>query len=698
MKFEQFNNRSSDLVCSINQNGYIQRMNDRWCAELGWSEEELKSKPIYSFLRPEDEAPLSRNLKTTLSSGDICQLRNSLIKKDGSSIPTKWSLSRGEDGLLSIIATNLATKTTYTKNDGTTQSNYYLQLTADIARVGYGRLNLLTRQVIWSDTAYAIFGIDAETQIDNYDFFFNLFDASDRPLILAKHEEAISNHAPAEYKAQVRRPDHQKCYIHVHLICELDDNNQPSAFFYVLQDVTDYEIATQAVEEAASELNYQATHDELTGLGNRRVFERALDKANKNCVGNGQAFALCIIDLDQFKVVNDTCGHAAGDALLQQVASLLNELISDENLVIRLGGDEFAVILYDLKLEQARDIAESIRETIDQFIFKWDEQIFRIGTSIGVVSVKEQAADTSTIMRAADSACFAAKEAGRNFVYAVESGDETLIDRQEQMSWVQRIHAAIDNDDFMLYAQPIKSLTGDNQVWLEVLLRMRNREKGTLIPPGAFLPAAERYDLSTKVDMWVVRQLIKTLKTYGYLFDENRRYWVNLSARSMSDPKFISFLEQEIKNSALEPGTLNFEITETAVIRNISEAVKVMSRFKELGCRFALDDFGGGVTSFSYLKTLPVDWIKIDGMFVRHIIDDEVDRLFVKSIIDIAQVMNIKCVAEFVESEELCSTLKEMGADFGQGFALGKPSELLPISAILGSSTNKTLKPRLCQK
>jgi len=684
MKFEQFDHRSKDLICSITPNGYIQNMNDRWCSELGWSEEELRSKPIQNFLRPEDEAPLSNSVKRTLISGDICGLKNTLLKKDGGTISSEWSLSRTEDGLLSVIATNLAQKKSLTSKDSST--NHYLQLTADIARIGYGRLNLLSRQVIWSDTAYAIFGIDAETQIDNYDFFFNLFDPSDRPLILSKHEEAISTHAPAEYKAQVRRPDQQKCYIHVHLICEFDDKSQPAAFFYVLQDVTDYEIATQAVEEAASELNYQATHDELTGLGNRRVFERALEKANKNCVGNGQAFALCIIDLDQFKVVNDTCGHAAGDTLLQQVASLLGELIDNENLVIRLGGDEFAVILYDIKLKGAASIAESIREAIDEFIFKWDDQIFRIGASIGVVSVTEKVADTSIIMRSADSACFAAKEAGRNFVYAVESGDESIVNRQEQMSWVQRIHAAIDNDDFILYAQPIKSLTDDNQVWVEVLLRMRNREKGTLIPPGAFLPAAERYDLSTKVDMWVVRQLIKTLKTYGYLFEEKRRYWVNLSARSIGDPKFIGFLEQEIKDSALEPGTLNFEITETAVIRNTSEAVKVMKRFKDLGCRFALDDFGGGVTSFGYLKTLPVDWIKIDGMFVRHIIDDEVDRLFVKSIIDIAQVMNIKCVAEFVESEELCEKLKEMGADFGQGFALGKPAELLPISAIIGSA------------
>lgn len=677
-------NNPHDLICAVTPSGYIKQMNDRWCTELGWSEEELRSKPIHSFLKPEDEAPLCKKMQQAVSSEHSCELISTLLKKDGSTLDTKWQLSRREDGLLSVVAKELAQKA-FSLNEEDANSNHYLKLTADIARIGYGRLNLLTRQVDWSDTAYAIFGIDPESQIDNYDFFFSLFDASDRPLILSKHEEAIANQTPAEYKAQVRRPDNQKCYIHVHLVCEFDENKQPAAFFYVLQDVTDYEIATRAVEEAASELNYQATHDELTGLGNRRVFERALEKANKNYVGNGRCFALCIIDLDQFKVVNDTCGHAAGDALLQQVASLLNELVSEENLVIRLGGDEFAVIFYDITLAKATDLAEIIRESIDEFIFSWDDQVFRIGASIGVVSVKNQAADTSSIMRAADSACFAAKEAGRNFVYAVEADDEALANRQEQMSWVQRIHAAIDNDDFILYSQPIKSLNGGDQCWEEVLLRMRNREKGTLIPPGAFLPAAERYDLSTKVDMWVVRQLIKTLKAYGYLFNEKRRYWVNLSARSMGDPKFIGFLEQEIRDSSLEPGTLNFEITETAVIRNTTEAVKVMNRFKELGCRFAMDDFGGGVTSFGYLKTLPVDWIKIDGMFVRHILNDEVDRLFVKSIIDIAQAMNIKCVAEFVESQELGDKLRDMGVDFGQGFALGEPSELLPISVVLGS-------------
>ena len=453
-----------------------------------------------------------------------------------------------------------------------------------------------------------------------------------------------------------------------------------------IQDVTE-------AKRLSSELSYQASHDALTGLANRRVFDRALNDANDRCAEKGRPFALCLLDLDQFKVVNDTCGHAAGDGLLQQVSELLIDTVRSNDLVVRLGGDEFAVLLFDCSTSKAGQVAEKIRAAIEDLVFTWEGSTFRIGVSIGVVAITESLSDTSEIMRTADSACFAAKDAGRNQVYVVEGGSEELNDRQGEMHWVQRIHRAIDHNDFVLFCQPVLPLQGsEDSQRLEVLLRLRNRDKGTLVPPGAFLPVAERYDLTAKLDNWVVRHLVKMLQTYAYLFEDDRNYWVNLSGRSIGDARFLASLEDVIENAHLPPGVLNFEITETAVIRNIAEAARVMHRLRDFGCRFALDDFGSGLSSFGYLRKLPIDYIKIDGMFVRDIVSDEVDRIFVKSIIDIAKVMGIKSVAEFVENDDILKVVTELGADYGQGFALGRPRELFPQAVskeLLASQTNE---------
>ncbi len=439
-----------------------------------------------------------------------------------------------------------------------------------------------------------------------------------------------------------------------------------------LQDVTE-------ATKLSAELNYQAAHDVLTGLANRRTFEATLRVANERCRDHGERFSVCMIDLDQFKVVNDTCGHAAGDELLKQVASMLRQQVRTDDLVARLGGDEFALLLGNCDLERARKISESIRLAAESLLFEWESSVFRIGASIGVIEVCEPLADTADLMRNVDLACFAAKDAGRNRIHAVRHGAGEFAESRGQANWVHRIHRAIEQSDFMLFCQPILPLRGQIEPpRLEVLVRMRDRENNRLVPPGAFFPAAERYNLSSRIDQSIVRLLIRTLHTYSQLFDDGRTYWVNLSGRSVGDARFLEFLESEIKAANLPPGGLNFEITETEVIRNISDAARIMRRLKVLGCQFALDDFGTGLSSFGYLKTLPVDYIKIDGMFVRDIAVDAVDRAFVKSIIEIANLMSIETVAEFVESQEICSIVADLGADYGQGFALGTVEQLLP--------------------
>ncbi len=454
-------------------------------------------------------------------------------------------------------------------------------------------------------------------------------------------------------------------------------------FVLQVQDVTE-------ARSLSSELTYQANHDTLTGLANRRAFDQALEKL-KNLPDVLQSCSLCLIDLDQFKVINDTCGHGAGDMLLRQVADLLSSRTRSGDLLVRLGGDEFAVLLYNCDQDGARRVAEAIRAEVEQFVFPWEDRSFRIGASIGVVTAKRGACDPIALMQQADAACFTAKELGRNRVHCVFSDDEEIRHTQGEMHWVGRLHEAMDSNAFILFVQDVVPLKNPDQPpRYEILLRLRDFRSDKIIPPGAFLPAAERYGLSTKVDQWVVRHLISTLHSYCEVLKEDACYWVNLSGRSIGDRAFLSFLEQEIARANLPKGMLNFEITETEMIQNIADASDVMNRLKTFGCQFALDDFGSGLSSFGYLKSLPVDFIKIDGMFVRDIVDDSVDRVFVKSIIDIARVMGIQSIAEFVETDEVLRVVSELGADFGQGFALGRPRPLLPSSLLVKSKDAST--------
>jgi EAL domain-containing protein (putative c-di-GMP-specific phosphodiesterase class I) len=285
--------------------------------------------------------------------------------------------------------------------------------------------------------------------------------------------------------------------------------------------------------------------------------------------------------------------------------------------------------------------------------------------------------DTNEALQQVDSACFAAKEAGRNRVHIIAPQDRDCLDRQGEMQWLHRLHQAMEFNRFVIYAQPIFPLNkGDCTEYVEILLRLRDTD-GTLVPPGAFLPAAERFGLSVKLDQWLILHLLDNMPRYRQAFGDKRSYWVNLSGSSISDEKFLEFLETTVRNSDLPPGMLNFEITETSVIRNLSVARDTIMRLRGLGCQFSLDDFGSGMSSYGYLKNLPVDTIKIDGMFIRDMLEDKVDMVFVRSIIDIASAMGIKVIAEYVENPDILSKVIELGIAYAQGYALGMPEELL---------------------
>ena len=460
-------------------------------------------------------------------------------------------------------------------------------------------------------------------------------------------------------------------------------HNTDGSFRHAVLQVQDITESTRL----ANELEHQAKHDALTGLANRRVLDQALHNVGKDDRNYYKPHTLCFLDLDQFKVVNDTCGHIGGDELLCLTAETIRGQTRENDLVVRMGGDEFAVLLYHCDINEASRVTENIRQAVENIHFLWKGQSFRTSASIGAVVCDPNTFDVDAIMQQVDAACFEAKESGRNRVHLITANNVPGNQRKKESQWAHYLRQAIDEDLFVLYAQPIVSLSDDKQGDnVEVLLRLKN-EEGTLLAPGAFLPAAERYSLMTFIDRWVVEHLIENLMQDHQAYNGVTAYWINLSGMSLSDEKFLVFLEDIIKQANLPSNVLNFEITETYFVSNMHTAKKLIQRIGGLGCRFSLDDFGSGMSSFGYLKQLPIDWVKIDGMFVRDMINDDVNMIFVKNIIQIANAMGKKTVAEYVENQEILAKVKEFGVSYAQGYTLGRPEQLFsePPSITLAS-------------
>ena len=430
----------------------------------------------------------------------------------------------------------------------------------------------------------------------------------------------------------------------------------------------------------AEKIQYQATHDPLTGLFNRHAFEQKL----QNLLGgiDQGEHVLMYLDLDQFKVVNDTCGHAAGDALLVQLSEVMRQHTRNSDLVARLGGDEFAILLSHCPAEQAVRCAENVRSAIQRFRFFWNGNYFSIGASIGLVPFHSAKQTIQDIMSAADQACFAAKDAGRNRVHVYQPDDQELALRRQEMDWVAKIHRALEKDAFELYCQPILPVDGGKQEGFhyEILLRMC-MDNGETVPPGAFMPAAERYDLMGLIDRWVISHYFRWLAEHPQHLEGLFLAGVNISGVSVSDRHFLDFVIKQFEQSAIPPDKICFEITETAAIANIVNANIMIEVLRKLGCSFALDDFGSGMSSFGYLKNMPVEYLKIDGTFVRDICHDPINRALVKSINDVGHIMNKQTIAEFVEDDEIFNLLKDIGIDYAQGYGIGRPHPLTGLVA-----------------
>ncbi|MEJ6483686.1 EAL domain-containing protein [Nostoc punctiforme UO1] len=423
------------------------------------------------------------------------------------------------------------------------------------------------------------------------------------------------------------------------------------------------------------QLSWQATHDALTGLVNRQEFERRVEQALHLAKLDYQVYALCYLDLDHFKIVNDTCGHVAGDELLRQITVLLQEKVRKTDTLARFGGDEFGLLLSQCTLEEALRVANNLLSCVQEFRFVWQEQVFSIGVSIGLVRIDTNSESLAEIISTADAACYTAKNRGRNRVYVAQTDDQERLQQRGQMQWVGRISQALESDWFCLYVQRIAAITPTEQNGdhYEVLLRLRD-EQGKLVLPMAFIPAAERYNLMHLIDRWVIRTLFSN---WTRVVDNKKSiYAINLSGSSINDDRFIDFLHEQFTLHPISPQHICFEITETVAIANLLKARQFIQKLQRMGCRFALDDFGAGMSSFAYLKSLPIDYLKIDGSFIRNIVENPVDNAIVTAITRISSVMGIQTIAEFVENDAILERIKALGIDYAQGYGIAVPRPL----------------------
>ncbi|WP_324779467.1 sensor domain-containing protein [Thiobacillus sedimenti] len=447
-----------------------------------------------------------------------------------------------------------------------------------------------------------------------------------------------------------------------------------SGIFVQGHDVTE-------AHELSQKLSHQAAHDSLTGLFNRREFGLQVERAIKNLSGKHDGHSLMYLDLDQFKLVNDTCGHRAGDEFLRLISMVLNSKIKSTDILARLGGDEFGLLLENCPIETACHIAEELRQAIKDVEFIWQNRVFGGSVSIGLLSFSDPATSPADALSAADSACFLAKEKGRNRVQVYRQEDNELVARWREMDWVGRLRTALKEERIELYAQRIEALSSDAEkvAHHEILIRLRDDE-GEMVPPMAFIPAAERYGLMPSIDRYVIE------KAFAYLADENKPggrpllLSINLSGNTLNDEHIASFISKTAQASGVNPAQICFEITETAAVANLTHTASLIGEIKQHGFRFALDDFGSGMSSFGYLKYLPVDFLKIDGVFIKHILEDKVDAAMVEAIARVASVMGIQTVAEYVENDTVRKLLEEIGVDYGQGYGIHEPEPIRSMS------------------
>ncbi|MGA2189269.1 MAG: EAL domain-containing protein [Steroidobacteraceae bacterium] len=435
---------------------------------------------------------------------------------------------------------------------------------------------------------------------------------------------------------------------------------------------------TSELRGITRQMTYQASHDALTGLVNRREFERRLQEAMDSAQTGDAAHALCYLDLDRFKVVNDTCGHTAGDNMLREVASIIKEAVRDSDTVGRIGGDEFALLLVGCPLEKARQIADDVVHSVSDYRFVWKDKIFNIGVSVGLVEIGRGGGAIEDLMNSADSACYVAKKQGGLHVHVYSAREEANARHSGEIHWLQKLQGALRDNKFELYYQPIvhAQVGGVRGPALEVFVRMEGENGQPATPPSEFIRAAERYRLMPYVDRWVVQTVLSALGRGGMKLPAGRSVAINIAGQTLADTEFLEFVVDCFDHTGASPSDICLEVTENSVVANLDHARRFIAVLHGMGCEFALDDYGSGLSSFSTLRTLPMDYLKIDGTFIRNLGEDTVNQAMVAAMIELSHSLNFRVVAEQVEDQMSLDAARSMGIDFVQGFVIGRPQPL----------------------
>ncbi|HEX3603088.1 MAG TPA: EAL domain-containing protein [Steroidobacteraceae bacterium] len=454
------------------------------------------------------------------------------------------------------------------------------------------------------------------------------------------------------------------------------DGRETSGLVLVLHD-------TSEIRGLTRQMTYQASHDALTGLVNRREFERRLQEALDSAQTGDIGHALCYLDLDHFKVVNDTCGHTAGDNMLREIASLIKDAVRDSDTAGRIGGDEFALLLVGCPLEKARQIADNVVRSVNDYRFVWKDKIFNVGVSIGLVEIGRDSGTIEDIMNSADSACYVAKKQGGLHVHVYSAREEASARHSGEIQWLLKLQGALRDNKFELYFQPIVHARagGVSGPALEVFVRLAGEDGQPASPPAEFIRAAERYRLMPYVDRWVVQAVLAALGRGGLKLPPGRSVAINIAGQTLGDAEFLEFVVECFDHTGANPGDICFEVTETSVVANLDHAQRFIAVLHGMGCEFALDNFGSGLSSFSTLRTLPMDYLKIDGSFIKNLAADSVNQAMVAAMIDLSRSLNFRVVAEHVEDQLALDTVTGMGIDFVQGFIVGRPQPLSMVPA-----------------
>jgi diguanylate cyclase (GGDEF)-like protein/PAS domain S-box-containing protein len=454
------------------------------------------------------------------------------------------------------------------------------------------------------------------------------------------------------------------------------DGRETSGLVLVLHD-------TSEIRGLTRQMTYQASHDALTGLVNRREFERRLQESLDSAQTGDIGHALCYLDLDHFKVVNDTCGHTAGDNMLREIASLIKDAVRDSDTVGRIGGDEFALLLVGCPLEKARQIADNVVRSVNDYRFVWKDKIFNVGVSIGLVEIGRDSGTIEDIMNSADSACYVAKKQGGLHVHVYSAREEASARHSGEIHWLLKLQGALRDNKFELYFQPIVHARagGVTGPALEVFVRLAGEDGQPASPPAEFIRAAERYRLMPHVDRWVVQAVLAALGRGGLKLPPGRSVAINIAGQTLGDAEFLEFVVECFDHTGANPSDICFEVTETSVVANLDHAQRFIAVLHGMGCEFALDNFGSGLSSFSTLKTLPMDYLKIDGSFIKNLAGDSVNQAMVAAMIDLSRSLNFRVVAEHVEDQLALDTVTGMGIDFVQGFIVGRPQPLSVVPA-----------------